>query len=385
MENKSKILVVLTGGTICSHVGRNGKSKSNATKTKSYLAEHFQKSDSPFASQAVFDYCALETDVLSENMSASVLYGLLGIFKNHHIEEKYAGVIVLHGTDTLAYTSSFLSFALAGFALPVCMVSAQLPLKRKRKTEENGRIKAVVEDDPDTNGYANFRASVELILNGIAPNVYVVYRNMDGTLLLHLGAHLLQCPNGSDDFHSRDEMKIPDQKNARLAGISFENAHAYLHRVTNASENVLFLTPHTNLNYSLFDLTSCRAVIHGTYHSESVCIGRPSDASKKQKKEYLTLDTVREEDRPFSILLLLSLCKEKKIPLFLAPCQKKNFKYSTTANALRCGAIPLPCLTAESAYAKALLACMLGKSGRAFELFMQKSLNHEFEAFLSDE
>ena len=214
--------------------------------------------------QAEFDYCALETDVLSENMSASVLYGLLAVFKTAHIEEKYAGVIVLHGTDTLAYTSSFLSLALAGFSLPVCMVSAQLPLKKKRKTEENGRTKTVAEDDPDTNGYANFRASVELILNGIAPNVYAIYRNMDGRLLLHLGAHLLQCPNGSDDFHSRDEMKIPDQKNACLAGIPFENAHTYLHRVTNASGDVLFLTPHTNLNYSLFDLTSCRAVIHGT-------------------------------------------------------------------------------------------------------------------------
>ena len=32
-------------------------------------------------------------------------------------------------------------------------------------------------EKPETNGHANFRAAVELIMNGIKPNVYAVYRN----------------------------------------------------------------------------------------------------------------------------------------------------------------------------------------------------------------
>ena len=37
----------------------------------------------------------------------------------------YAGVIVAHGTDTMHYTSAFLSFALAGFPVPIVLVGAQ--------------------------------------------------------------------------------------------------------------------------------------------------------------------------------------------------------------------------------------------------------------------
>ncbi len=37
----------------------------------------------------------------------------------------YAGIIVAHGTDTMHYTSAFLSFALAGLPVPVVLVGAQ--------------------------------------------------------------------------------------------------------------------------------------------------------------------------------------------------------------------------------------------------------------------
>ena len=379
MKEMTRILVILTGGTICSLSGRSGKNKSAAKKTESYLADNYRASNSPFANLAAFDYRSLDTDVLSENMTAAVLYELLGIFKSEeNIERTYAGVILLHGTDTLAYTSSFLSFALAGLSLPVCMVSAQLALKRKRRIEEDGRTKVITEDEPNTNGYANFRAATELILNGIAPNVYAVYRNMDGKLLVHLGSHLLQCPNGSDDFHSRDEMTVPDPQNAALAGVRFESDRAYYRQVKKEACEVLLLHPHTNLNYAALDLRAYRAVIHGTYHSESVCIGRPSADQHAKQKEYYTLDMLKEEDRPYSMLALLSACKERGIPLFLAPCDKKSFKYGTTANALKCGAIPLSCITLESAYAKALLGCMLGKRGKSLTLFMKKSIDLEF-------
>ena len=99
----------------------------------------------------------------------------------------------------------------AGYKVPIFMVSAQLPLRDKdgKKIEES-------------NGYANFRASVELILSDIEPNVYAVYKNSDGKVLLHLGSHLLQCPNYSNDFHSKDETEIPDTKCAKLKGKIFE-------------------------------------------------------------------------------------------------------------------------------------------------------------------
>ena len=44
--------------------------------------------------------------------------------KNFH-KSDYAGIIIAHGTDTMHYTSSFLSFALAGFPIPIVLVGSQ--------------------------------------------------------------------------------------------------------------------------------------------------------------------------------------------------------------------------------------------------------------------
>lgn len=38
---------------------------------------------------------------------------------------KYSGIVVAHGTDTMHYTGSFLSFALAGFPIPIVLVGSQ--------------------------------------------------------------------------------------------------------------------------------------------------------------------------------------------------------------------------------------------------------------------
>ena len=37
----------------------------------------------------------------------------------------YSGIIIAHGTDTMHYTSSYLSFSLAGFPIPIALVGSQ--------------------------------------------------------------------------------------------------------------------------------------------------------------------------------------------------------------------------------------------------------------------
>ncbi len=311
-------------------------------------------------------------------MTVDAWNGILDIFKSEDLF-RYAGVIVLHGTDTLAYTAALLSLALAGIPCPVCLVSAQLALKKEIKTVENGIEKTVLADEERSNGYANFRAAAELILNGIRPNVYAVYRNMgEQTPLLHLGAHLLQCPNGSDDFHSADEMRIPAGESARHAGVGFESAPCYYKSAAPLRGNALLLMPHTGLSYAALRLEDYFAVVHGTYHSESVCIGRAADPEKKT--EIYTIEQIAPSDRPYSILRLLSDCEERKIPVFLAPCDGEKAKYGTTANAIARGAHPVRDTTLPAAYAKALLGLALGKRGEALCAFFSESLNFEHGA-----
>ena len=382
---KEKICVVLTGGTICSVANKNGKNQSNARKTSTRLTDYYLKeSSSPFREKVEFDIKRLNPDILSENMTASVWCDILKIFNNQINCDLYKGIIILHGTDTLAYTSAFLSFALAGIKIPVFMVSAQLKLGEE---DENGNWVACKK----TNGYANFRASVELIMNGIAPNVYAVYRNENndrngeheaGEFLVHYGAHLLQCPNSSNNFHSRDEMEILDTTNAKLEGKTFESAGCLYRRVKNVKGEVLLIKPYTNLDYSAINLKGINVVVHGTYHAESVCIGRPMKKySKKPERDDYKLEEITKKDKRYSILYLLKKCKEKNVPVFLAPCDEINAQYGTTANACNAGAIPVgsSSVTIESIYAKAVLGCALGKTQEALKRFLlEESLNDEF-------
>lgn len=63
-----------------------------------------------------------------------------------HISEnydKYDGFVVLHGTDTMAYTASALSFMLEGLAKPVIITGSQLPIGEVRTDGEENLITAL--------------------------------------------------------------------------------------------------------------------------------------------------------------------------------------------------------------------------------------------------
>jgi L-asparaginase len=57
--------------------------------------------------------------------------------------DKYDGFVVLHGTDTMAYTSSALSFMLRGLTKPVIITGSQLPIGEVRTDGEENLITAL--------------------------------------------------------------------------------------------------------------------------------------------------------------------------------------------------------------------------------------------------
>jgi L-asparaginase len=58
-------------------------------------------------------------------------------------KDVYDGFVVLHGTDTMAYTASALSFALAGLGKPVIFTGSQVPLANLRSDARRNLINAV--------------------------------------------------------------------------------------------------------------------------------------------------------------------------------------------------------------------------------------------------
>ncbi len=61
----------------------------------------------------------------------------------HAVYHAYEGFVVLHGTDTMAYTSSALSFLLKNLAKPVVLTGSQLPISAQRTDAVFNLINAI--------------------------------------------------------------------------------------------------------------------------------------------------------------------------------------------------------------------------------------------------
>ena len=77
------------------------------------------------------------------------------------IEDRYAGIVVLHGTDTLSYTASALSFLLTGMTLPIVLTGGQRPLATTRTDARNnilGAVETALEGPVEVMVYFHHRA-----------------------------------------------------------------------------------------------------------------------------------------------------------------------------------------------------------------------------------
>lgn len=85
----------------------------------------------------------MEIDPLidSANATPDTWCEIAGILYAHR--EEYAGFVVLHGTDTMAYTSSALSFLLPEFGRPVVVTGSQIPITRARSDGRQNLVGAL--------------------------------------------------------------------------------------------------------------------------------------------------------------------------------------------------------------------------------------------------
>ena len=113
-----KILLISTGGTIASKVDyRTG------AVTPALTAQELYESIPELAEMANIDTEVLLSEY-SENITPKHWIEIAQKIKEY-ADSDYSGIILAHGTDTMHYTSSFLSFSLAGFPIPIALVGSQ--------------------------------------------------------------------------------------------------------------------------------------------------------------------------------------------------------------------------------------------------------------------
>ncbi len=77
----------------------------------------------------------------SANMSPSHWILLANILQDN--KDQYDGFVILHGSDTMAYTASALSFIMRGFNKPIIMTGSQLPIGILRSDARENIITAI--------------------------------------------------------------------------------------------------------------------------------------------------------------------------------------------------------------------------------------------------
>jgi L-asparaginase len=131
-----KILIIYTGGTI-------GMAADPATNH--LIPIDFNQLIEQVPELAKFhcqlDNISFENPIDSSDIDPQIWIRLARIFKTYY--DSYDGFVILHGTDTMAYTASALSFMLKGLNKPVIITGSQLPIGVIRTDGKENLITAI--------------------------------------------------------------------------------------------------------------------------------------------------------------------------------------------------------------------------------------------------
>ncbi len=188
-----KILVIGTGGTIGSVKGDN-----------IHLDAPFKILDYMNFEDVEFD-CVSPFTVLSENMNFELWQKLADFISNVDFN-KYKGIILLHGSDTLSYTGAFIANMF--YDKPIVLVASDKPV-----------------EDKTANGFMNFKKAVQYIQRGIN-KVYISYDRI----------------------------------------YEVENKEPLINPVFR-HKNILVISPYVGIDYSSYNLSHVDIVLHTMYHS----------------------------------------------------------------------------------------------------------------------
>lgn len=121
---KSKVLLIYTGGTFGMGKDENGR------LVPFDFRELLNKAPTLGNFSLAVTIVAFKNPIDSSDITPQHWTELANIIKTYYHD--HDGFVILHGTDTMAYTSSALSFALKGLNKPVILTGAQLPITEAR-------------------------------------------------------------------------------------------------------------------------------------------------------------------------------------------------------------------------------------------------------------
>lgn len=302
-----KILIVFTGGTIGSAV-TNGIADTDLTTT------NIIKNILNNSLDIQFEYISPFT-LLSENATCQTLSQLCSYMLNIDLDN-YNGIIITHGSDTLAYTSAMLGLTLSFSKIPIVITAADYVLS-----------------SPKSNGIDNLKFSLEFILNmskaGKA-GVFTVWKNRREEPKAHLATRLNEADGMPDSFTSWGGLTFScDASKLPINIIPNEKTTVLKKRTLSFENNVLLLHSYVGLNFDSININGKKAVLLKLYHSSTACSN--------------FIDFVRR-------------CRREEVDVFVCPVKHNTYIYSSADSLFKEDIHSMGNISITCAYCKLILA-----------------------------
>ena len=133
---KKRILLIYTGGTI----GMK-KDKEKDTLVPFNFDKLLNIIPELKINDLVLDNISIKNPVDSSNMNPKIWIEIVLIIKKYY--EKYNGFVILHGTDTMAFTACALSFMLEGINKAIILTGSQIPINARRSDAKENLITSI--------------------------------------------------------------------------------------------------------------------------------------------------------------------------------------------------------------------------------------------------
>ncbi|AZZ47202.1 asparaginase [Pseudomonadaceae bacterium SI-3] len=174
MSASRNTLVLYTGGTIGMQQSAEGLMPASgfASRLRDQQDKH------PELAVPEWQFRELLPPIDSANMNQTHWLAMVEAIRAGVEQDGCDAVLVLHGTDTLAYSAAALSFLLLGFEVPVVLTGAMLPAGA-----------------PDSDAWDNLFGAMQALHAGVEPDVHLYFAGklMHGARVSKLGTASLDA------------------------------------------------------------------------------------------------------------------------------------------------------------------------------------------------
>ncbi|WP_313031950.1 asparaginase [Soonwooa sp.] len=247
---KRKVLIIYTGGTI-------GMEKDYATGSlvPFDFSNIFKRMPEMNLMECEVSVKSFDSPVDSSDMGPKQWQGIAKIVQDNY--EAFDGFVILHGTDTMSYTASALSFMLKNLGKPVVLTGSQLPIGDLRTDAKENLLTSLY--------YASLYENEEAVIQEVT--LYFEYKLLRGNRSLKFSAEYFdayQSPNYSILGQSGVHLNIDKDSLLKPKSTNFE---IDLH----LDENVLFWRIFPGMNFDfLLEVTSVKVIILQVFGSGTI-------------------------------------------------------------------------------------------------------------------